>query len=229
MRLPLPKAVLFDLDGTLADTAPDLATAINQLRIARSLPAVSVADLRPVASQGARGLIRVAFGLEPEQPEYETLHQGFLENYAIVLAEKSTLFEGIPSLLKELRRCGLTWGIVTNKAARFSEKVVPEIGLQDTDCLVSGDSTPFPKPHPAPLLEAAQRLNLLPRECWYVGDDFRDIQAGRAAGMITIVAGWGYCGSTEPLGWEADAVIETPLHLSELVQKTLATFKKAGA
>jgi N-acetyl-D-muramate 6-phosphate phosphatase len=217
MPLPMPRAILFDLDGTLADTAPDLAAALNRLRNDRGLSQTPYEQLRPYTSAGARGMIGAAFGLQPGDPDYEELRIGFLEHYAAALAVNSTLFDGIPALLKDLRQRHLGWGVVTNKAARFTDPLVSQIGLEDADCVISGDTTAHAKPHPEPLLEAARRLNVLPQECWYVGDDLRDIQAGRAAGMATIAVAWGYCGESEPITWEADALIDTPSQLLTLL------------
>ncbi|HWW99872.1 HAD-IA family hydrolase [Collimonas sp.] len=217
MPLPMPRAILFDLDGTLADTAPDLAGALNRLRNERGLSSTPYAQLRPHTSAGARGMIGAAFGLKPGDADYEELRVGFLAHYAAALAVDSTLFEGIPALLKALRQRQLGWGVVTNKAAVFTDPLVAQIGLADADCVISGDTTAHSKPHPEPLLEAARRLNLQPQQCWYVGDDLRDIQAGRAAGMATVAAAWGYCGDSEPASWEADALIETPLQLLTLL------------
>jgi N-acetyl-D-muramate 6-phosphate phosphatase len=211
--LPRPRAILFDLDGTLADTAPDLAAAINLLQTERGLPPTPYSLLRPVTSGGAPGLIGVAFGLKPDDDGYAELRTGFLANYAAALAAASTLFDGVPALLQGLQQRGLAWGIVTNKAMRFTDPLVPQIGLQHAACVISGDTTAHAKPHPAPLLEAARRLALAPHDCWYVGDDLRDIQAGRAAGMATIAAAWGYCGNAEPACWGADALAGTPLQL----------------
>jgi N-acetyl-D-muramate 6-phosphate phosphatase len=213
LSLPKPRAILFDLDGTLADTAPDLAAAINLLETERGLAPTPYNRLRPVTSGGAPGLIKVAFGLKPDDDGYAELRTGFLANYAAALASASTLFDGVPDLLQALQQRGLAWGIVTNKAMRFTDPLVPQIGLQDAACVISGDTTSHSKPHPAPLLEAARRLGLAPHECWYVGDDLRDIQAGRAAGMATIAAAWGYCGDVEPASWGADALAATPLQL----------------
>lgn len=213
-----PRAVLFDLDGTLADTAPDLAAAINRVRVERGLSPAPYQQLRPVASAGARGLIGAAFGMAPEDAGYDALRTAFLDHYAAAIAAESRLFEGVDTLLAQLHEWDISWGIVTNKAARFTDSLVPQIGLQHAQCVVSGDTTAHAKPHPAPLLEAARRLSLSPAECWYVGDDLRDIQAGRAAGMMTIAAGWGYCGEIDPVGWEADAILETPLDLLKLIR-----------
>jgi 2-phosphoglycolate phosphatase len=218
MPLTSPRAILFDLDGTLADTAPDLAAAVNRLRHLRGMEPTPYHLLRPLASAGARGLIGVAFGLKPGDDGYEELRVAFLDNYAAAIAVESKLFDGITTMLDHLQANSLAWGIVTNKASLYTDALVPQIGLQDAGCVVSGDTTPHAKPHPAPLFEAAKRLGIAPQDCWYVGDDLRDIQAGQAAGMSTIAAGWGYCGHTEPLAWGADATIDTPLHLINLLQ-----------
>jgi len=221
MHLPSPRALLFDLDGTLADTAPDLAGALNRMRSTRGLAPTPYELLRPVASAGARGLVGAAFGLQPGDEGYEELRIEFLNNYAEALVVESGLFDGIPVLLKTLAERGLRWGIVTNKAARFTDPLVPRIGLGEAGCVVSGDTTAHAKPHPEPLLEAARRLSLPPHQCWYVGDDLRDIQAGHAAGMPTIAAAWGYCGNAEPVTWEADAIAATPAHILELLHRSI--------
>lgn len=220
MRLIYPKAILFDLDGTLADTAPDLAAALNRMRARRGLSSVPYAALRPVASAGARGLVGAAFDLRPGDDGYEELRIEFLDNYAQALAVESRLFEGVRELLLALTNRNILWGIVTNKAARFTDLLVPQIGLDSASCVVSGDTTPHPKPHPEPLLEAARRLSLTPEYCWYVGDDLRDIQAGHAAGMPTIAAAWGYCGNSEPVTWKADAIADTPSGILALVDRS---------
>lgn len=222
MALTVPSAILFDLDGTLADTAPDLAAAVNRLRTDRGLAPTPYPLLRPFASAGARGLIGAAFQLQPTDAGYEELRVAFLDIYEADLVKDSRLFDGVDRLLAELEEISLSWGIVTNKAARFTEPLVPRIGLQQAACIISGDTTAHPKPHPAPLLEAANRLQLAPGDCWYVGDDLRDIQAGRAAGMPTIAAAWGYCGAVEPASWGADAIALTPL---DLLQKIRAQFR----
>lgn len=212
-----PQAILFDLDGTLADTAPDLAQALNKLRLERGMQPAPYESLRPYASAGARGLIGAGLGLTPEAAEYEALRIAFLNNYEAAIAVHSRLFDGVPELLARLDSAGIAWGIVTNKAMRFTDPLVPLIGLGHAACVVSGDTTPHAKPHPAPLLEAAQRLGKAPQHCWYVGDDMRDIQAGRAAGMLTIAAAWGYCGSDGPTQWNAHAIAQEPLELLQLI------------
>jgi 2-phosphoglycolate phosphatase len=217
-----PRAVLFDLDGTLADTAPDLAAAVNLLRAERGLELTPYELLRPTASAGARGMIGAAFGLLPHDEGFEALKTSFLDNYESAIAVKTTLFDGVAELLAGLEAAGVAWGIVTNKPARFTDALVPLIGLDHAGCVVSGDTTPYPKPHPEPLLEAARRIGVAPEHCWYVGDDLRDIQAGAAAGMRTIACAWGYCGSTEPVSWNADHLLASPHALLELVQSARA-------
>lgn len=217
MPLRPPRAILFDLDGTLADTAPDLAAAANFLREERGLPPAPYEQLRPVASAGARGLVGAALDIHPGDAQYEALKVRFLDRYEANMTAHSRLFDSVPELLAQLESRGIAWGIVTNKASRFTDKLAPQIGLGHAGCVVSGDTTPHPKPHPAPLLEAARRLQLAPEDCWYVGDDLRDIQAGRAAGMPTVAAAWGYCGHSAPTSWEADALAHAPLDLLQLL------------
>ncbi|MDO8304195.1 HAD family hydrolase [Herminiimonas sp.] len=219
MKLRTPLAILFDLDGTLADTAPDLAGAVNQLRIARGLAPTDYELLRPIASAGARGLIGVAFGITPDDAAYEELRDDFLKNYEAAIAVDSSLFAGITELLSGLQEQGIAWGIVTNKIARLTDQLVPKIGLGHAACVISGDTTAHSKPHPAPLFEAAKRIGVLPEHCWYVGDDLRDIQAGQAAGMTTIAAAWGYCGEAAPATWNADVLVDTPQQLFALLGK----------
>jgi phosphoglycolate phosphatase len=220
--LPAPRAILFDLDGTLADTAPDLAAAVNLLRTVRGLEPTAYELLRPTASAGARGMIGAAFGLKPGDDGFAELREGFFDNYQAAMAVHSTLFAGVVELLAGIEEAGLQWGIVTNKPARFTDPLLPQIGLAHAACVISGDTTAHPKPHPAPLLEAAARLGLPPQQCWYVGDDLRDIQAGQAAGMPSIGCGWGYCGPVEPLSWQADLVLDTPGQLLALMRSTVA-------
>jgi 2-phosphoglycolate phosphatase len=219
LRLPAPKAVLFDLDGTLADTAPDLAYAVNKMRADRGLPLTPFEQLRPLASAGARGLIGVAFGIGPGDEGFDAMRIEFLANYEAHIADNTVLFDGIAALLSEIEAKGLRWGIVTNKPARYTDALLPLIGLAHGACSISGDTTPHAKPHPEPLFEAARRMQLRPEDCWYVGDDLRDIQAGKAAGMPTIAAGWGYCGMTEPQAWNADQIASEPVTLVEWLSR----------
>lgn len=217
MPLITPRAVLFDLDGTLADTAPDLAGAINRIRAERGLDATPYEQLRPFASAGARGLIGASFGLKPGDDGYEELRVRFLEEYESGIAEQSRLFAGMHETLAGLEKRGIAWGIVTNKATRLTERLVPLIGLSHAACVVCGDTTAHPKPHPAPLLEAARRLGIDTAQCWYVGDDLRDIQAGQAAGMATVAAAWGYCGEAGPVEWGADVQLAAPEKILDLL------------
>jgi phosphoglycolate phosphatase len=227
--LPAPRAVLFDLDGTLADTAPDLAAAVNWMRTERGLDPTPYAILRPTASAGARGMIGAAFGLAPGDEGYEELRVQWFERYQSAMAVHSTLFDGIPDLLDGIAAAGMAWGIVTNKPARFTDPLVPLIGLAHAACVISGDTTPHAKPHPAPLLEAARRLDIAPAHCWYVGDDLRDIEAGRAAGMVTVACNWGYCGSIDPATWGADHLLDTPQQLLQMLRQLADAARAAEA
>jgi 2-phosphoglycolate phosphatase len=217
-----PRAILFDLDGTLADTAPDLAAAVNLLRTERGMAPTPYALLRPTASAGARGMIGAAFGLAPGDDGYETLRVQWFDHYQAAMAVHSTLFGGVVELIDGIVDAGVAWGIVTNKPARFTDPLLPQIGLEHAGCVVSGDTTAHAKPHPAPLFEAARRLGIAPEQCWYVGDDRRDIEAGRAAGMVTVACNWGYCGALEPVHWGADYQLDTPADLLALLHEAMA-------
>lgn len=208
-------AVLFDLDGTLVDSAPDLAGAANDLRVAQGLAPLPYESLRPMVGTGARGMVGVAFGLAPGDEGFEPLRDAFLARYAGRLLQATRVFDAVEPVLAALEAAGLRWGIVTNKAMRYAEPVVRGLALQArAAALIAGDTTPFSKPHPEPLFEAARRLGLAPGDCVYVGDDHRDIVAGRAAGMRTLAAAWGYLGRGEPIdAWGADAVLEDPASL----------------
>ena len=208
------RAVLFDFDGTFADTAPDLAAAINRLRLERGLKELAVNDIRPYASMGARGLVRVGFGLTPDDADYPALRDEFLARYDERVCVDTRLFPVMRQLLGELERRGIAWGIVTNKATRFTGRIVEFLEV-DPGCVVCGDTTPHIKPHPAPLLRAAELLKVPPAGCWYVGDDLRDIQAARAAGMRAVAVEYGYHGANgeAPRSWNADITISTPLEL----------------
>ncbi len=213
-------AVLFDLDGTLADSAPGLADAANDMLAARSRPALPLAALRPAVGSGARGMVGTAFGVAPGQPGYDALRDEFLARYELRLLEKTRLFDEVQALLDALENRGVPWGIVTNKALRFADPMSRALGLVPrTPVLVGGDSTPHTKPHPAPLLEAASRLGLAPGQCVYVGDDMRDMQAGRAAGMGTLAAAWGYLGhGADVFAWPADFVLPSPKALLQSLE-----------
>jgi N-acetyl-D-muramate 6-phosphate phosphatase len=214
-----PQVVLFDLDGTLADTAPDLAGAANRMRQRRGLPALPVDRLRPVASAGARGMIGVALGKSPADAEFEALRDEFLAEYAAALDVDSRLFDGVPELLARLEGVGLPWGVVTNKAMRFTGPVLDALGLaQRAAVVIAGDTTPYAKPHPEPLFEACRRVSAEPARAIYVGDDLRDIQAARAAGMPCVAAAYGYLGEHGDVSaWAADHIVPQPLDLLPLL------------
>jgi N-acetyl-D-muramate 6-phosphate phosphatase len=212
----ISRAVLFDFDGTLADSAPDLAAALNRMRRDRGMQPLAVDATRAYVSMGARGMLRVGFGMTPEDPAYPAMRAEFLRFYAEAICVHTRLFGGMAELLAELVRRSIAWGIVTNKAMGLTERIVPVLGLQPA-CVVGGDSTAHLKPHPAPLLLAAERLQLAPADCVYVGDDLRDVQAARAAGMRAIAVDYGYHGGEHPgpSAWNADAVISHPSQLLE--------------
>jgi phosphoglycolate phosphatase len=217
------KAVLFDLDGTLADTVGDLACAVNRIRTDRSLPPVAIDVLRPHASHGARGMLCAAFGIARDNPEFETLRDLFLDNYAASLCEKTRLFEDADKVLSEIERRGLRWGIVTNKASRFTLPLLDQLALSTrTVAIVCGDSTANAKPHPEPLIAAAAALRIDPSDCVYVGDAERDIIGGRAAGMKTLIARYGYLGADDtPEAWGADGSIDSLMELLDWLPETL--------
>jgi len=207
--------VLFDLDGTLADTAPDLARALNRLRLDQGLDALPLERLRDHASHGARGLLGAGLDLHPGDASYAVLRDAFLDHYAAALCVDTTLFDGVPALLDAIEARGLRWGIVTNKAARFTTPLAALLRLSTrAGAIIAGDSTPHTKPHPAPLLAGAQGLGVAPSRCLYVGDAERDVAAGVAAGMATIIARYGYIEAREtPEAWPADGSIDAPLEL----------------
>ena len=204
--------LLFDLDGTLIDSAPDLAGAANDLRAVHGLPPLPHGDLRPMVGSGARGMVGVAFGVVPGDPRFEALKDAFLARYAERLLHETRVFAAMQPVLDALDAAGLRWGIVTNKAMRFTAPLVEGLGLaRRAQVVIAGDTTPHAKPHPAPLLEAARRIGVPAQACAYVGDDLRDVQAGRAAGMATLAAAWGYLGQGEPVqAWGADQVLNAP-------------------
>lgn len=215
--------ILFDFDGTLADTAPDLAAAANQQRARRGLGLLPYDVLRPVASQGARGLLRVALGLQPGDDDYEPSRLQFLEDYAANSTVHSKLFPGIDTLLTDIRQRGLSWGIVTNKVTSLTLPIVAHLNLtRDSAVLVCGDTTAHAKPHPLPLQHAAREAGFTTDRCVYVGDDLRDIQAAHAAGMPVVAAAYGYVGEADDISaWEADACATTPAELWSAIQPLL--------
>jgi phosphoglycolate phosphatase len=214
-----PRAVLFDLDGTLIDSAPDLAGAGNEMRVARGLPELPFARFRPMVGAGARGMVGVALQVTPESPEFPELRDEFFRRYEERMTRSTRPFDGVLDMLAVLEQQPLAWGIVTNKSQRFTVPLVRALSLDArAGAVVCGDTTPHAKPHPAPLLEAARLMGVAPPDCIYVGDDLRDVQAGRAAGMPTVAVRWGYLGEGEPVeAWGADHVIDNPTQLLKLL------------
>ena len=213
------QAVLFDLDGTLIDSAPDLGAAVDKMRVDRGMPSLPLLHYRPMAGAGARGMIGLAFGFTPEHPEYDALKEEFFCNYENCMTQRTFAFEGVSKMIEALVSAKLPWGVVTNKSKRFAEPLTQGMSLFETAAVViSGDTTPHAKPHPAPLLEAARRLGIAPEACVYVGDDERDILAGHAANMKTVAATYGYLGAhCDVEKWRAHAQIHSPSELLNLI------------
>jgi len=213
------RAVLFDLDGTLIDSAPDLGAAANQLRIERGLPALPLEAYRSHAGTGARGMLSVALELTPEHPDFSEVREQFFSYYERCIHERTRPFAGVEALLAKLHQHALPWAVVTNKTTRFTTLIRARMAwLAAAGAFISGDTTAHAKPHPAPLWEAATRLGVAPEHCIYVGDDERDILAGRAAGMGVVAALYGYLGvHSHPEDWGADAHIAAPLELIALL------------
>ncbi len=224
-------AVLFDLDGTLVDTAPDLAHALNLLREENGLPPLPLEQIRPQVSHGGTALIRLGFGCSPRDAKFELLRQRFLSLYKQNLTTHTDLFPGMAAVLATLEQKRIPWGVVTNKPGWLTEPLMKQLALSErAGCIISGDTLQQSKPHPAPLLHACRQIGVSPGECIYVGDACRDIEAGRAAGMTTLVALFGYLGAEDcPEKWGADGMIETPrailslLGLSQCSQRTPAS------
>lgn len=215
-----PAGVLFDLDGTLLDTAPDLARALNRLRREQGLEALPFARIRPVVSHGAVALVRLGFGGEPGEPGFEALRNRLLALYSADLAAETRLFPGMEPLLTQLEQAGLPWGVVTNKPGWLTEPLLGRLNLlARAACIVSGDTTARRKPDPEPLLYACRLIGIKPRRALYVGDAERDVEAGRRAGMRTVVARFGYLGDGDrPETWGADALIDDPEELLDLLR-----------
>ncbi|HSV60458.1 MAG TPA: HAD-IA family hydrolase [Variovorax sp.] len=227
------QAVLFDLDGTLIDSAPDLGAAADKMRTDRGMASLPLERYRPLAGSGARGMLGVAFGIAPDHPDFPELREEFFVNYERAMTVRTVAFDGVPELLAQLAALDLRWGVVTNKSVRFAAPLTAAMPLFATSgALVCGDTTPHAKPHPEPLLEAARRLGVAPERCIYVGDDERDMIAGRAAGMRTVAATYGYLGDqADTMRWNADASIDAPGALLPLIASTncgRAVFKSAA-
>ena len=208
-------AVLFDLDGTFADTAPDLGEALNHVRALRDLAPLPLEVIRPQASHGSRGLLKLGLGIEPGAPDYEPLREAFLQHYQAHLCDRSKVFPGISALVAELDQRDMPWGIVTNKPHRYTVPLVEKLGYATrAACLVSGDTCAEAKPHPAPLLYAAELMGVAASRCLYLGDDLRDMQAAQAANMIGVIAAYGYlAANTELRDWPAAGSVQTPFAL----------------
>ena len=208
------KAVLFDLDGTLIDSAPGLGFAADLMRCKRGLPSLPLACYRPLAGAGARGMLSIALGRTTLSPDFEELKEEFFTTYEACILSHCQLFPGIANMVKGLEDQHLMWGIVTNKSKRFTLPIVDSIALfANVQTVVSGDTTAHAKPHPEPLFEAARQLGVLPSDCIYVGDDKRDIDAAKAAGMPGYAAAWGYLGEHALNSWQADGVLTSPVDL----------------
>jgi len=213
------RAVLFDLDGTLIDSAPDLGAAADKMRTDRGLPSLPYELYRPLAGAGARGMLKVAFDLTPEHADFLTMREEFFVNYEASMTERTYVFDGVEDLIEHLQLRQMPWGVVTNKMARFTDPLTAAMPLfASASAIVSGDTTPHSKPHPEPLFEAARRLALPPEQCLYVGDDERDIVAGLAAGMMTVAATYGYLGEKSNVSaWGADLSVDSPNKLLQLL------------
>jgi N-acetyl-D-muramate 6-phosphate phosphatase len=214
-----PQAILFDLDGTLADTAADLAAPVNAMRAERGMAPLPLDDLRPFASMGARGLIGKGLNIKSDSPDYEALRVDFLARYEANMLVHTRIFDGFEQVLATLEAQNIAWGVVSNKAERYVRPILAGLGLSSRSvCAVGGDTSGFAKPHPEPLLYACRHAKLDPKLSVYVGDDERDIQAGRAANMVTVAAGYGFCGEHDPPSkWGADHIINHPLELITLL------------
>jgi len=213
------RAVLFDLDGTLIDSAPDLGAAADKMRMDRGLPSLPDALYRPMAGAGARGMLKIAFDMTPEHPDFMVMREEFFANYEAAMTVRTYVFDGVEDVIEHIQLRQMPWGVVTNKMARFTDPLTRAMPLfASAAAIVSGDTTPHAKPHPAPLFEAAKRLGVPPEVCLYVGDDERDIVAGRAAGMATVAASYGYLGEkTDISSWGADLHVDSPNKLLQLL------------
>jgi len=219
-RLPWrPAAIFFDLDGTLADTAADLAAPVNAMREQRGLAPLPLAQLRPFSSAGARGLIGAGLGIDRDHESFEELKNDFLARYEAAMCVHTRLFDGLGPMLDTLDERGIVWGVVSNKVERYVRPILADLGiLHRSASAIGGDTTGHAKPHPEPLLHAARLVRVEPQRCIYVGDDERDIEAGRAAGMLTIAAAYGFCGDARPPAlWGADHLVDTPQALAALL------------
>ncbi len=214
------KAVLFDLDGTFADTAPDLAAALNRVRASCELPPLPLDVLRPQASHGAAGLLKTGMNITPDDARFDALRTIFLDHYEHNICANTVLFEGIAALIDELERRSIRWGIVTNKPHRFTLPLMQALGYASrASCLVSGDTCSHAKPHPEPMLKACELIGVAPENCLYLGDDLRDMQAANAAAMRGVIARYGYIAADAVLAdWDAHAIVDNPIELLGLLR-----------
>lgn len=210
---------MFDLDGTLVDSAPDLGAAVDSMRLSRGLASLGLASYRPMAGAGARGMLQLAFNIDPEHVDFLSMREEFFCNYERNLTHHTRVFEGVPELIQALVERALPWGVVTNKSQRFTTPLTNAIPLfASAGVIISGDTTAHSKPHPLPLQEAARRLGVAADQCLYIGDDERDICAGRAAGMLTVAATYGYLGEKSDVAcWRADFVVNAPIDVLQLI------------
>ncbi len=208
-------AVLFDLDGTLVDTAPDLAYALNTVMQAQGLTSIDYEKIRPVASHGTAALLELGFGISPDHPDFDGLRQNLLDIYLANISRETVLFTGMEDVLQHLESRNIPWGIITNKPAFLTEPLCQQLGLtRRTNCIVSADTTAHSKPHPTPMLYACELINHPPENCLYIGDAARDIKAGNIVNMTTLIANWGYIADSDtPEAWQADDRIDTPAEL----------------
>ena len=215
-----PRAFLLDLDGTLADTAPDLAAALNAVLVEQGRAPMPFENVRPFVSYGAPRLVRIGFGEELDEAEFELLRGRLLHHYRAGICDETTLFPGIGDLLDRIEATGLAWGVVTNKPGWLTEPLLDELGLLSrAGSVISGDTLTRRKPHPDPLLRAASDLAIDAAECAYIGDAQRDIEAGKAAGMFTIAASWGYIPDDEDVNdWDAHRIVDAPEEILEYVE-----------
>lgn len=215
----VPQCVLFDLDGTLVDTAPDLGGAANRVRASLGLPPLPIAQYRPAASAGARGLLGVALGIAEGDTDWPQRRDAFLDYYRRHLADESVLFPGMAELLASLEQRGIHWGVVTNKPSWLTTPLLHLLALDTrAACSISGDDVPTPKPAPDSILLACSKVGVAPGQCVYVGDDKRDIDAGRAAGSHTVAVRWGYLGNNGEIeSWQADDIVDTVADLARLL------------
>lgn len=215
------RGLLLDLDGTLADTGPDMASALNALLIEHGKDALPYVQIRPWVSHGGAALTRLGFDLDPDTPSFKALHQRFLRHYEDNICRETRLFDGMEGVLSYCERSGIHWGIVTNKPAYLTEPLIAALGLSArAACVVSGDTLEQRKPHPAPLLHGCELIGAEPADTVYVGDAERDIQAGRRAGLHTLIAGFGYLRTTDdPYSWGADGIVADPPAIVEWLRR----------